>query len=224
MPRDFVINGECLVSVKGGRHTTDREDGKGPIAIVSELGLSSEEISVSPRYYYQDWYVDDFGSHVPAEVQWKLADVTVGMTLIHYDPVVLDICLDEAMGGGSAPIGEAGDVLAPCGLPLGNGLPLFSSGCHYVSLNLTSQVLGKNWRFPASYLLGPPLRIPLSTKATAVVLEWRAIPYIAPVTSGPSLTQPDAIAINGAAYIPRELQSSGVRLWDHELDRSGVVG
>lgn len=219
MPRDFVVNGETLVSVKGGAHWPNAQ----PIRDLSELGLASEGIHVSPRFYHRDVHVDDFGPDVPPEVLWQLAEVRVRMTLIHFDEYVLDCCIAEAMGGPVSfevdippnlhPVRPSVGNFNPCGKPLGGGVPRLSSGNHYISLNLSSPVLLKPWRFLTCYLTGPPLEIPLGTSRTAAVCEFRAIPYAFP-TSKTTLGaggEPNTVEWN-------DLSSSGVILWDRGID------
>jgi hypothetical protein len=205
--RDYVINGETLVKVKGnGALASSGFPGE---AALWELGLASEAVRVVPRFSYQDVHTDDFGPNIPAEVMWMLADVRIEMVLVHYDRAVLDACISEAMGGISFPAG----AIAPAGQCLGRGLPLFSSGNHYVSLSLMSPVLGVPWRFPASYLDSSPLIIPLGTERTLAHLSWRAIPYRLPAWPG---FNPSAIVNNFRSGA--EIVSSGIVLWDQRID------
>jgi hypothetical protein len=202
MPRDFVINGECLVKVKGGQHMSGRAIGD-----LSELGLSVDAVRITPRFIHADVKCDDFGPDIPAEVRWQLAEVGIRMVLLHYDEDVLDICLRESMGGGNV-LGAAG-TMSPAGRPLGRGLPLLASGNNYISLNLTAPILDKPWNFPASYLTGPPVEIPLGVGVTAAVCNWRAIPYKPLVGSGRTFV------LSGHT---QEIASSGVPLWFRALD------
>lgn len=205
MDRDFVINGETLVRVKGGMHTSTFQSGN--ISTITELGLTTDQIRVIPRFIHKDIRVDDFGPEIPAEVMQYLADVIIKTNLIHYDPIILDTCLAESQTWAT---GTFAGTLAPAGSVLGNNLPLFSSGCHYISLNLSSPVLGLPWRFPTSYLTGPPVEIPMGTDATIVKCNWRAIPY---TTSLPSVISPGTgVIFDGSA------NSSGRVLWDHKVD------
>ncbi len=241
MVRDFVVNGETLVQVKGGQHLSGNQ-----IAIVSELGLASEGIRISPHYFHTPINADDFGPNVSPEMQWQLAYVDIDMTLIHTDAYVLDVCMAESMGG-TIPISGAvvssgafsgtlidgvmqrAGILNPAGTLLGNGCEILRSGCHYISLNLTSPVLDYPWRFRHSYINGQPLEIPLGTSVSLYRVNWRCIPY-APLRYGVTyrevnsmLDNPTAIMLSGRLVIPtsgvlQDVQSSGIVLWDHFLD------
>lgn len=108
MPRDWIIDGECLVKVKGGLHQSGF-----PIALRSELGLAQEEIRVVPRFRYQGLPCDDFGKEVFPEHLWMLATADIHMTLIHWDPAVVEACFMEAMGGALS----TATTLWPPGIP-----------------------------------------------------------------------------------------------------------
>jgi hypothetical protein len=192
--RSFYINGECLVRVKGHNALS-----VGGASALHELGLTSEGVQVTPNFVHRDVNVDDFGKTVPADVAWQMADAQVSFTLIHYDRVVLEKCLREAMGG-AALVGMCG----PAGLTLGRGRALLTSGCRFVSLNLTSPVAEVPWRFPAAYLAGTPASVKLGTGRTGAVCNFRAIPYRDPNTSVGTYDQ--------------RLHSSGAVLWDHTAD------
>lgn len=229
MARDFRINGEALVTVKGGEHLSGFALGS-----LTELGLTTDEIRVVPRYYHRDLRVDDYGSDVPAETLGMLADCTVRMTLIHYDDAALSSCLRESAAGGR--FANVDGRFNPAGTPMGNYCPLFASGCHYISLNVLSPQGDLPWRFPTSYMTGPPVEVPLGTKASAVMVNWRAIPYRIPsmqFTDAKVIAQflnPDdpkfaqAVADLGrdgfavVTGIGGEIISSGAIVWDHERD------
>jgi hypothetical protein len=192
---------------------------------VALLGLSLDQVRVSPRFYHEDRLVDDFGPNAPVEVQWNLAEVNIRMVLIHYDKELLDVCWAESMGGdipiknpqgGVFPAGFLPRKVAntgnmnPCGTILGNGLPVLSSGNHFLHLNLSSPNLEFPWRFNASYLSENPTELPLGTDTTAVVLNWRCIPYVPLFTN--------VVITGGGARSVIELSSSGAPLWDHTED------
>lgn len=202
MAREFIFNGESLVRVKGGAHYGSR-----PIAVLSELGLTSDQIKVTPKFSHIDIRCDDFGPEIPAEVMYHLADVRISMTLIHYDREVLNVCIAESMAGAPLSLGPTivpfAGTLNPAGTMMGGNLPLFSSGNHYISLNIASPEIHKPWRFPTCYLAQSPVEIPLGTQASMVVLNWRAIPYTHYLSIG------DAT---------EELYSSGRVLWDFQED------
>lgn len=200
MARDFQIAGETLVVVKGGAHLVSGGIGRG-IADGRELGLSSDAIRLSPKYVHHDMRIDDFGPEIPADVIANLADVTIRMNLVHYDKDVLDVCARESIGGGNGRWG----VLAPAGTILGGNKFFFSSGWHYMSLNLITRD-DFSWRFRAAYLSQPPIEIPLGTSRTISQLTWRAIPYAEPTSM----------------FDPGEIVSSGRVLFDHTVDSYSV--
>lgn len=179
MPRDVVIPGECLVRVKGSTATS--------MSQTQELGLASEGVSITPRFRHRDIKADDFGPDIPAEVMWNLADVTIDMTLVHFDDVILNCCMAESMCGRGnvtqVTMGQVG-TLAAAGSLLGNNLALYASGNHYVSLNLQmarfaigGEAFYRPWTFPTCYLTSEPLKIPVGTDRQLVQMQWRAIPY-----------------------------------------------
>lgn len=168
MARDFFINGESLVLVKG------RADSA--IGALTQLGLSDGPIRVTLDHRHMDIQVDAWGGEIPPEVQYKLSSVSVSMNLVHFDRAVLDVCLAESMAG-VVTIGSVGRA----GARMGNGLPRFAAGGvngnHYIGLNIVSPIAGYPWRFLFSYLTGPPMEFPLGTERSVVQLNWRAIPY-----------------------------------------------
>ncbi len=222
MPRSFTVPGECMVSVKGGEQMSG-----GPIAVLSELGLASDSITVTPTYYHKDVLVDDFGPNVPADLQQYLAEVRVSMTLIHFDPSVLDLCANEALGGGDSQFvvntRPAGEILAPTGRLLGRFRNRFWSGWHYVGLNLSATDLATGWRFFQATLTGQPFIYPMGTEAAGVRLEWRCLPYCSPWLSGGTLGRSGAIQVGDIVWHPRnEMQSSGATIWDRGADTSAA--
>lgn len=198
MARDFFISGETLVRVKGSTN------GALQTASVQDLGLAEEGIVITPRFVRKEIFIDEFGPEIPVELMSLLADVTVSMTLIQFDPVVLDACLSEAMGGpapeGTNTPGNYAGIFKAAGSMLGRNSEIFENGCHYISLNLLSPVLNYPWRFFTSTLTDDPVSIPLGTKRSAVALKWRCIPY----QLAGNDEENDTSASNG--------------IWDHELD------
>lgn len=162
MARDFFINGETMVYVKGNTDT--------PLSGLTELGLASEKITCTPVFKGEDLIVDAWGD-VPVDVQFMLAELRVSMTLVHIDRAVLDIVIRESMAGASS-IGS----LPRAGTRMGGGVPRFVSGNHYLGLNLSSPVGGKPWRFFFAYLFDQQ-EIDMGTKRSFFVLNWRVIPY-----------------------------------------------
>ncbi len=189
MSRDFFINGETLVLVKG------RSDSA--IGTLTELGLSSDPIRVSPVFKHKDILVDAWGE-VPADVQFMLAEATVTMNLIHIDRGVLNTVIQESMAGAPA-IGS----LARAGQRMGNNQPRFgpggANGNHYIGLNLSSPVGNLPWCFYYAYLSSPPVQIPLGTEKSVFACQWRVVPYVQ-----------DPYGNGQGAY--------GAVLWSHVLD------
>src|SRR4051812_34759896 len=101
MTRQFNVSHETMVSVKGGDITS-----------ITELGLPLNEIKITPHFSHKDIYVDDFGDEVPAEILSKLMWVDVGMVLMHYDAVVLGVCIARSIGA------HAVGLCGPAGIPL----------------------------------------------------------------------------------------------------------
>lgn len=190
--RDFNTNGETMIFVLGGAHMSGRPIGfnTGGISGLQtsywELGLSDEAVSIRPNFRFQPLHINDYGGTKgpPAEMLWMGGEVDIEATLYHYDLKVLDACMAESMGGmtvkGSSPNTSgylAGQYMNMPGIPLGNDKALLASGNHYISILLASPQLNFEWRFPACYMTGPPLEIPLSTNASMVKVNFRSIPY-----------------------------------------------
>lgn len=163
MASDIFVNGETLVMVKG------RSDSG--IGTLSELGLSSDSIRITPQFRWLDVNADAWGQ-APFEMQFMLASLSVTMTLVHFDRTVLNYCITESMAGAPA-IGQ----LPRAGARMGNNTARFSTTNHFISLNLTSPVGGIPWRFYTSFLTVNPLEFPLGTERSLVTLNWRVIPF-----------------------------------------------
>ncbi len=176
------------------------------------LGLSTDQIRVSPNFRHRDITASDFGPEVPPEVMANILDANISMVLFHYDERVLDFCVAEALGGLVA--GQQGAGMMPgAGLPLGNNLPLLASGNHYVNVQIYSPQLGRPWNFPSAYLTNP-LSIPLGTHATEAAIAFRAIPYRYHRYEGSQ---------------PLDVFSSGAVVWDRDItsfagDESTLIG
>jgi hypothetical protein len=166
MARDLFINGPTLVTVKGCPATG--------IATMQELGLSDNPIRMQFNTRHMDVHVDAYGGEVPFEIQSKLTDVIIDMTLMHVDYTILEVCLAESMGG----LGAVGPgVLPVAGQRLGNNVGRFSTSWHFIELGLTSPVGLIPWRFSNCYLTGQPYEIPLGTERSIMKMQWRCIPY-----------------------------------------------
>lgn len=196
MARDYYIFGESIVKVKFGYHVPPRASGGfvGSVTAdsnLSELGLAVGPITVSPQWNHTPITPDDYGPGVPAEL---LADgcseVRVGMTLVHYDEVVLEHCISESMGFTPSldynDLGLLAGVQAAAGQPHGGFHDYYASGWRYLGVNVVPGSPGvfiKGWRFRACVLAAPPQRIPLGTRRSLVELEFRAIPYRPPAVA-----------------------------------------
>jgi hypothetical protein len=219
MARDWVINGECLVTVKGAGALAS-----GQISIITgsglanppyELGLAQDSITISPRFVHVDIKSSDFGPEIVPERMWMLADAKISINLVHYDKIVLAACVSESMGGwdggltGGLGFPDPDGIFVGAGTTMGGNAALFTSGNHYISLNFTSQQLKYPWRFPTCYMTDTPVEIPLGTERSIVKTNWKAVPFaLHTLSSGPSMTDP----------VTYEVFSSGVKLWDHVLD------
>lgn len=161
MARGFVINGETMVAVKSSNFA------------FTNLGLAEGPVTMTFDFRHKDVSLDAWGGEIPNDVQFKLAAVNINMTLIHYDPAVLDACIANSMGGAATvgTVGRAGTLLG------GNGIARFATGNYYIGLNLASPVLGKPYCFLYAYLTQQPVSIPLGTEKSLVTCNWRAIPY-----------------------------------------------
>jgi len=234
--RDWQTFGETIVKVLFGDHAllyagvkTGLIFDKTTVNQPFELGLASEKITITPNFKHKEVMVNDFGSEIPVNVMWNLTDVTIKMTLIHYDPNILDFCMRESMGG-IVTRGNAAGIMQPAGKPLGGGymmddgiyLPYqLTSGNHFITMGLFSATSGDPWRFWNTYLTSPPVVIPLGTRNSMVDLNWRCIPFVplslTPVghviSTGPST---GTITVSGTQWVigAKEVMSSGMVLWD----------
>lgn len=206
MARDFQIDGECLASVRLGAHISV----SGSLSGIAEFGLTQKEVIVLPTFYHADLIVDDFGPNVPPELLWMIAEVRIFMTIIHYDESLFDQLMNEAM------CGSADGTLVGAGAPMGANKVLYASGNHLVGLSLTSPVLGKPWLFPATYITGQPLEIPMGTRRKVLRINWRAIPYTTPPGQSVLVTSGSQAASSGNTP-SFGLASSGVQLWKRSL-------
>ena len=196
MARAFYVNGETMVSVKGNANA-----GGGLIANLAQLGLSDGPIRVRPKYNHKDIQVDAWGM-APPEVQWMMGELTISMTLVHFDMPILRACMAEAACGGANVDGTFGRA----GALMGNNLARFALTNHYIGLNLLSPVGGLPYRFFFAYLADTPVETPLGTEKSIMTLNWRVIPYTQdPFGDG---NQGTAVGTGSAGYT----------LWDRNLD------
>lgn len=196
MARGFQIAGECMVLVKGNTNSS--------INAISQLGLCSDSVDVSYGIVHQDIKVNAWGNMgPPPEEQCFLSDVTVSMSLVHFDEAVLKECVRLSMGG--APVEGQ---MPRTGALMGGQVARFAAGNNYIGLNLTSPVAGNPYRFYYARLAAQPFRANMGTERQLVVLNWRVIPYTTDPWGG-SPAQPNTVAGTG---------SLGALLWDRTLD------
>jgi hypothetical protein len=193
MARNYYINGPCLVKVRGMVGTAL----DGSLAI-PELGLTDNtgKVSIIPNYKHKDYKYDDFGGETPPDVMWMLTDVTIIMTLVHFDYAILQACMNESAGGGTE------GTMAGAGKPMGAGVAMYANKNHYMSLYLSqpnNAGFTNPWRFKACYLYQRPVIWPVSAERSLVQCYWRAVPYT---------------PIVGIT----EILSTGVKVWDHLAD------
>lgn len=167
MPRDLMINGPLMVFVRGNPLTA--------IGSLSQLGMSDGPVRVRHNFRHMDVNLDAWGGEVPFEIQCKLQDVMIDMTLVHVDYALLEVCVAESIGG----MGAVGVGTMPlAGARLGNNSFRFAAGNHYIGLNLGAPVNGVPWSFKHCYLTGQPFEIPLGSERSIIAMSWRCIPYI----------------------------------------------
>lgn len=188
MARDYKINGESMVAVKSNPLST--------IGSLTNLGLSDGPIIWTPNYRHMDIAVDAWGGDQgpPPEIQCFLADVTIRMTLVHFDRGVLEECMRLSLGGGGAE-----GTLPRAGSRMGNGAARFAAGNNFIGLNISSPVEGRPMRFLFAYLTGPPVEYPVGTRRSVVACNWRAVPYTVDPWNG-------------------GVGAQGTVLWDHTSD------
>ncbi len=229
MPRNWFVNGPSLVKVKGGDHwATGTLSGKSNVAL--ELGLAVSKIRVAPTLYRENLKADDYGKNAAPDVQWNLANVTVHMTLSHYDDNVLSLCRQDMMAVPGAlnttlfGLPTLDGTAAPAGTPMGKGLPMFFSGNNLISLNILSEEYQNPWRFKSCYLADTPFDYPLGMTNSEVILTWTAIPYqplFIPTPLAGNIGQPILAVqqyLSSGSMNFQELSSSGVVIWDHVAD------
>ena len=207
--------GPTMIYALGGKHLSGQALGS-----VSELGLCSDQVKITPTFTHEDIQCNDFGPKAPPDVMARLADVRLQMTLIHYDEDVLDALMNESTGGGSyfQVLGNnflhPAGMLAPNGTPLGGGRPMYMSGNHLVSIGVTSPDLGKSYTFVSCYMDEQPCVIPLGSEASQVEVTFRAIPYVPIYQSGDrGQSSIETFTVDGVPYSFTEPLSSGVQIW-----------
>jgi hypothetical protein len=103
--RQLVVAGPTMVYLKGGAHYSGQ-----PVGICAEMGLCQEEVRVEINFLKDDVRSEDFGQQAPADVRFQMATARITMTLLHYDPFVVETAIQESLGGRPFPWG--GDFIA----------------------------------------------------------------------------------------------------------------
>jgi hypothetical protein len=157
-----------MVAVKGNVNSL--------IANTTQLGLSQDAIIVRMTYLHDmigvDAYGNPNGNPNPPDMQVFGGYAEVQMTLVHYDPIILQECIRLSWGGSPAE-GEQ----ARAGTLYGGNVPLYNPGNFYISVGLSSPVGGIPWTFLSCYLADQPFVYPLGTKRSVVDVRWNAIAY-----------------------------------------------
>lgn len=186
MSRTFLINGESIVYTTFGESVESIQEATptSPGGQTYELGLAEGPIRVIFSPQYQEVYTDNIGPKVPVDLLTQNVAVFISMVLVHYDPFVLDACIQEGLGGQAAgilttPAGLYNNLLTVqnAGIQIGGGFPVGTPFNHYIGLAITSNAFGKPYYFPATYLTGNPLVIPLGTEKSLADVQFRSIPY-----------------------------------------------
>lgn len=148
MAQQFFTNGNTLVTVDG-----------------SALGLTESPISISINVHHLDVMIQTFGGSqgVPGDVQQMLADATITMALVYFDPTVLDAALTKSIGGSNGTMPVAGQLMGV--------------NSKFCNLSLSSPIGGKPWSFPSAYMTGTPITFPIGNERSVTVATWRAIPF-----------------------------------------------
>ncbi len=213
--RNFYINGELLVSVKGRSDSLLLGDEAGIAEDdVAELGLTSDPVVVKMDYFHEELKVNAWGQNTP-EVQVMGASCNILMQLVHFDSDVLEAVIRESLGG-APQFGQ----LSWAGATLGNGKVFGASGGlygnHYISLNLTAQENpDRPYHFPYTYLQTPPFEFPLSTTKSILNLNFRAIAYVTDPYFFRTANGIEIIGAYGAQLLDRNLDGD-IRLPEHD--------
>lgn len=147
---------------------------------LSELGLTDSPVTISVQINHLDIAVDAFGGQggAPPELQCMLGEASINMTLVHFDPDVLNSCLALSYGGAGT------GTMPAAGTRMGANAAVGAAPNKFISLTLSSPVEARPWNFPAAFLTNQPMQFPIGAERSVVSLTWRAIPYtIDPITS-----------------------------------------
>lgn len=205
--RDYYIAGQSMIYVQQ------------PGASAYQLGLSDTPIVMSPTWRHEDIRVDAWGGQVPPEVQQMLAEVAIGMNLIHFDNGILRGCMTLAAAGNNqnTVINQAGTSVGVT-IATGNEGQMPAAGARmagsYVTMGIACPV-GPSavspasvlwWRFPMTYITGS-VTWPIGAEKSVTRLTWRALPY--PGSAG--------VTLAATSFDPWQAGagSAGAILWDH---------
>ncbi len=210
MSRQYQIFGEAMVYLRFGSHVPFALGVDSSDPNIWELGLTSEAITITPNFNYKGINIDSYGPNVPADVLSQIADALVEFSLVHWDDEPMKYWEREGLAGGSAGFNDPLFVgtMNYAGVPLGAGLPLYASGNHYVGLGLANPTKHTAFRFPATYLNGPPVKFSIGTARSIIECKAQSLPYAPLHQESHSLN-----AISDTFSIP----IFGNILWDNNL-------
>lgn len=186
MARAFQIFGEAMVMVRFNNTVPYSEDGdfEYPEQNIWELGLTVESPTITFNFPGTDVKIDAYGTSIPADILFQAADAIIEFKLVHYDPEAVAYYQRESLAGGSAGFDDTntmGTMNYP-GTPLGAGQQLYIPNNHFVGLEfLNTSIDSPPLTFPATYLMGPPVRYKIGPMRTMFEMRARALPY-APLT------------------------------------------
>ena len=163
MARDFYVNGETMCSVKGNSSSS--------ISAISQLGLCTDQVSISFQNNHQGIQVNTFWD-IPPEYQYALGEATITTNLVHFDYTVYKECLRLSAGGAPA-VGQ----MPRAGSRMGGGVARFAPGWNFISLNFSAPVGGQPLNFYNCMLTGPAASFPLGNERSIVQLQWKACLY-----------------------------------------------
>lgn len=146
MASNYYVNGNTLVTADG-----------------SELGLSEGSVTIAIQPKHLDIKVSTFAD-VPPELQAMLAEATISMVLVYFDPAIVETVLRKSMAAGT--LGQ---------MPVAG--TLMGANGFFTSLQISSPTGGRPWTFPGAFLTGNPVSWPLGNERTLLQMNFRAIPY-----------------------------------------------
>lgn len=174
MPRNFVINGESMVSVTG-------PDGVAFLSGGSQLGLTTDAITVDLEINSEPLIVDAYGKNNPVDEQVFGGTATIVMNLIHFNAGVLAAIVQMQFPAYGVTVAEG--ALGRAGSRRGGGINLGAPGNNYITLSIYNAVpnsastVQSCFQFPTAYLKEQPYHFPLGTEKSVVRLVWRALAY-----------------------------------------------